>query len=418
MTSEKNRGPDRPPRADTPAETVLKPYEAPAAEGSAMVSVVIPARDCAEVLPGCLAAIAAQSYSGPLEVIVALAEGSDSEIVLAASADAAVPLRLVDNPVGTTPAGLNAAIRVSRGRVIARVDAQARIPPHYLARAVETLQRTGAANAGGLQRPVPGLEPAARVTHGDGFAAEAPTGVTMPASRTRSDASETARLTLDRPPGAKRRARFDRAAPQEGLARRGRAAAIAAAVGSSFGGGPAAFRTGAREGPTDTVYLGVFRRDALDAVGGYDESLLRNQDYELNWRLREAGFTVWLDPALAVDYVARSSYRALAGQYFAYGAWKRVVLSRHPRSLRLRQLAAPALCAALCLSACDLLRRRWRGLALPLAYVTACVTAAARLRSALPAVRDRVRAGVAFAVMHLCWGAGFLTGRTRRPTNL
>lgn len=315
------------------------------------ISVVIPARDCAALIPECLAAVESQTYEGPIDVTVAVAPSRDGTEQVVAGAGLGLPLQVVHNPEGTTAVGLNIAVAASKGPVVARVDAQSRLPPDYLEKAVSILGRTGAANVGGVQRPV-----------GD-----------------------------DGPQGA-----------------------IAAAMGSLFGGGPAAFRQGRHSGPADTVYLGVFDRDALESVGGFDETLGRNQDYELNWRLRAQGYTVWLDPSLVVDYLPRSDYSGLARQYFSYGAWKRTMLVRHPRSLRIRQLAAPALVGGLAVSALELALGRWRGAALPVLYAGACAVAAARLRDALADWRDRARAAAAFAVMHAAWGAGFLVGRASR----
>ena len=315
------------------------------------VSVVLPARDCAELLPDCLAAIDAQTYQGVVDLTVAVAPSTDDTRRVLAVADLRQPMRVVDNPTGTTSAALNAAIAASDGTVVVRVDAQARIPPDYIERAVATMAVTEAANVGGVQRPVGG-------------------------------------------PGL--------------------AGAVAAALASPFGAGPAAFRSGRRSGHVDTVYLGVFDRSVLESVGGFDESLERNQDYELNWRLRNAGHSVWLDAGLVVDYVPRTGYRALARQYFAYGAWKRRILLRHPRSLRPRQLAAPALLAGLAVSAVQLFRGRPWGAVVPLAYTGASAIAAARLRPTLRSVNEQLQAMGAFGVMHLAWGAGFWWGRTRR----
>ncbi len=322
------------------------------------VSVVIPARNCAAELPGCLDAVSAQTYPGPMEVIVATAPSTDDTEAVAqrrartagSNDQSAQSVRVVSNPAGTTSSGLNWAISAAAGEIIVRVDAQARLPAEYVERAVATLQRTGAANVGGVQNPV-----------GQG---------------------EVSRV-------------------------------IAAALSSPFGGGPAAFRHGSDEGPVDTVYLGVFDAGALASVGGFDETLLRNQDYELNWRLREQGHVVWLDPSLVVEYQPRSSWAGLARQYFEYGAWKRVVIARSPRSIQPRQLAAPALVIGLGLSALELARGRLRGGIVPAAYVGASTLAAARLRQRLPSVGDRLRAAAAFAVMHLSWGTGFLIGRRR-----
>ena len=315
------------------------------------VSVVIPARNCATELQGCLDAVNAQTYRGRLEVIVAVAPSSDDTEQVASRGLSDGRLRVVANPAGTTSSGLNRASAVAEGEIIVRVDAQARLPADYVEKAVATIARTGAANVGGVQRPV-----------GDA-----------------------------------------------GLRR-----VIAAALAAPFGGGPAAFRRGEREGPADTVYLGVFDAGALALVGGFDETLKRNQDYELNWRLRERGYVVWLDPGLVVDYRPRSSYSRLARQYFDYGAWKRVVVTRHPRSVRPRQLAAPALVGALAIAAIDIVRGRLRGVVVPLVYAGACVVAATRLGKDLPRVSDRNRAAAAFAVMHISWGAGFLFGAHAR----
>ncbi len=317
------------------------------------MSIVIPARNCGPLLSDCLEAINHQTYSGPVDVTVALAPSTGSDDNTEAVLDSVSlrwPLQIVANPAGSTPAGLNAAIDACEGSVIARVDAGARIPAHYLERAVATMASTGAANVGGVQHPV---------------------------------------------------------------ASGGTQRVIAAALTSTFGAGTARFRHGSHEGPADTVYLGVFDRDALEDVGGFDESFERNQDYELNWRLRDAGHTVWLDPLLTVSYVPRSDLASLGRQYFEYGIWKRRMLLRHPRSLKPRQLAAPVLVAGLLSSFAGLLRGRCRALLLPVTYVGCAAIAAARLRTKLPESGDRLVAMQAFAVMHLAWGTGFLFGHRR-----
>ena len=124
-------------------------------------------------------------------------------------------------------------------------------------------------------------------------------------------------------------------------------------------------------------------------------SLLRNQDYALHWRLRQRGGTVWFTPALQAEYRPRATLAALARQYWAWGRWKRAMLRRHPGSLRWRQLAAPALIAALAASSLAVPLAGPAAAALPLAYLAALALGAAVL---LPAV---------LATMHLAWGAGF-----------
>ena len=250
------------------------------------VSVIIPARNAEATLPATLDAVLAQDYRGATEVIIA--DGSDTAATSDLLRRRYPQVKVVPNPERSVPTALNRALGVARHRIVVRCDAQALLPPGYITRAVETLNRTGAANVGGRMNPV---------------------ASTM----------------------------FERV--------------LALATTTPLGVGDARYRLGGAEGPTDTVYLGVFRRSALDALGGYDNELLRNEDYELNWRLRERGETVWFDPGLVVDYRPRGSLRTLARQYFDYGRWKRVVLKRHPRSWRFRQLAAPLLLLALALSA-------------------------------------------------------------------
>ncbi len=310
------------------------------------VAVVVPVRNGARDLPGCLAAVLDQDYPGDLEVAVAVGPSNDgTEAVAAAAARRDARVRVVANPSGRTPAALNRAIAATTGAVVARVDAHAALPPGYLRRAVETLRATGADNVGGVQ-----------------------------------DARG------DTP--------FERA--------------VAAAMSSRFGVGNATFHYGGAPGVTDTVYLGVFRREALDRVGGFDETLERNQDYELNWRLRDSGGVVWFDPALRVRYRPRPTLRALADQYRQYGRWKREVLRRHPASVKARQLAPPA---ALVANAGGLvlgLAWRRRLLAVPGIYLAAlCAASLHAGRAQPPGVAWRLPA--VFATMHHAWGWGFLT---------
>lgn len=307
------------------------------------VSIVMPVRNEAGDLADAVDAVRAQTYPGDIEIILAVAPSCDGTERLAADLAGRNIVRVIANPTGTTPAGLNAAIAASTGAVIVRVDGHAELSAGYIRRAVETLRRTGAVNVGGIQRA---------------------TGST----------------------------------PFE--------CAVADAMSSRFGTGDATFHYGGDEGPTDTVYLGVFDRAALLAVGGYDERLVRNQDYELNIRLREAGGEIWFDPQLEVKYRPRGSLRALARQYFDYGRWKRVVVSAHPRSLRWRQAVPPTVTAAL--TASILLSVRWRqALIVPLGY---CAVATAAAMATGSTWGHRVRLVGIFPTMHLSWGAGFIIG--------
>lgn len=314
---------------------------------SPSVSVVIPVRNEADAIGHALAAIAAQDYAGPIEVVVADGMSTDGTREVLASASDVIA---VDNPAGSTPAGLNAAIRAASGSVIVRCDAHSVFAPDYVRRVVELLDETGADNVGGVQRAV-----------------------------------------------------------GESLFQR----AVALAMSSPVGVGDAKFHYGGQAGPTDTVYLGSFPKAVFDRVGMFDESLARNQDYELNIRIRRAGGTVYFHPDLEVVYRPRASLRALWRQYFEYGTWKRHVVTRYPDSLRARQLAAPLLIVGLAASAGAALVGWWRvALVVPAAWVLVLVAGTAhawRRHRNTPALLM----GIAAAAMHLSWGLGFLFGRTR-----
>jgi hypothetical protein len=183
--------------------------------------------------------------------------------------------------------------------------------------------------------------------------------------------------------------------------------AVAAATTSWMGTGGASYRVGAEPGATDTVYLGVFDRAAIESVGLFDERLIRNQDYELNIRLREAGHTIWFDPELWVGYRPRGAWGALARQYYEYGRWKAVVMGIHPGSTRLRQIAPPIAMATVA-GAALLAPRRSPLAAIPALYATALV-----VTSAARSGRQPLRAGLtamSLATIHLSWAIGLILG--------
>ena len=313
------------------------------------VSIVMPVRDESDHIDAALDAALAQDYEGPLEVVVADGGSTDGTFgVVERRAASDSRLTLVDNPDGHAASGLNRAIAASTGDVIVRCDGHAELSPSYVRTAVRVLEETGAANVGGRQAAVG-----------------------------------------DRP-----------------LQR-----AIATAMTSPLGVGNSRFHYSQTAGPVDTVYLGAFRRSAIESVGGFDESLIRNQDYELNHRLATSGQVVWFDPRLEVTYRPRSSLGGLWRQYFSYGAWKRRMLSRSPGALKVRQLAPPLLVIALLLSIGLLAAGRPIGWLAPAGYGVFLVGG-----TAVEALRHRPGAMLlapALVVMHIGWGLGFLVGRAR-----
>ena len=321
---------------------------------SVSVSVVMPIRNEERHLRAAVERVLDQHYPGELEVVLSVGPSGDDTLAVAHELAAADPrIVVVDNPTGFTPAGLNIAIATARHDIIVRVDGHGELSPGYIAHAVDTLESKGAANVGGLM-----------------------------------DAQGHTPLEQ----------------------------AIATAYNSRVGLGGGGFHLASTPaGPARTVFLGVFRRDALASVGGFDETLHRAQDWELNHRLRLAGHLVWFTPELRVVYRPRSSMRALAAQFFLTGRWRREVMRRNPETLSLRYLAPPVAVAGLAVGTAGgllglLTRTRLLSVLLlaPIVYVLFLGAATAAMRTLSPAAR--LRFPIVLAVMHICWGAGFIRG--------
>ncbi|SCF70795.1 glycosyltransferase family 2 protein [Streptomyces sp. Cmuel-A718b] len=317
----------------------------PAAQYPA-VSVIMPVLNEERHLRNSVRHILEQEYPGEMEVVIALGPSADRTDEIAAELVAEDPrVHTVPNPTGRTPAALNAAIKASRHPIVVRVDGHGMLSPNYIATAVRLLEETGAQNVGGIM-------------HAEG-----------------ENAWEDA---------------------------------VAAAMTSKIGVGNAAFHTGGQAGPAETVYLGVFRREALERADGYNVEFIRAQDWELNFRIREAGGLIWFSPELKVQYRPRPTVKALAKQYKDYGRWRHVVARYHAGSINLRYLAPPtavvAIAAGLVLGATV---TPW-ALVVPGGYVAAIVAGSLPAGKGL-SLKARAQIPVALATMHMCWGFGFLT---------
>jgi succinoglycan biosynthesis protein ExoA len=328
------------------------------------VSVVMPVRDEEEHLADSVRQVLAQDYPGGFELVLAVGPSRDrTERIARDLAAADDRITVVPNPSGKIASAMNAAIKSARYGVITRIDGHALLPDGYLRTAVRTLLETGAADVGGV------------------MAAE---GVTP----------------------------FQQA--------------VAWAMTSPAGVGAAANHTGGEAGPAPTVYLGVYRREAIEKAGGYDETMLVAEDWELNYRIRAGGGLIWFTPELRVTYRPRANLRALARQHFRYGRWRRVVARRYPETVNPRYLAAPvatalnglgcalgvAGLAGIAVQAPPSVRYLAFGFLIPVGYFAGITAVTALLGRDLPtAVRARVP--VVLATMHMCWGAGFLTSPRR-----
>ena len=308
------------------------------------ISVILPVLNEESHLESAVLSVLSQDYRGPLEIILALGPSRDRTNEIATKlASQDNRVKLLDSPTGKTAAGLNLALTASKSPVVVRVDGHAQIPSNYISLIVEILNKTGAVNVGGVMAAV---------------------GTTA----------------------------FERA--------------VAGAMRSPLGVGASRFHTGGEAGEVDTVYLGAFRREALIAIGGFDERFTRAQDWELNFRLRENGGVIYFDPRLHVTYRPRSSVGALAKQYFEYGRWRRVVSRRHSGTINYRYLAPPF--ALLGFSTSIVLGVLLSSIFFipALVYLLFVVLASLKISTS---VGEYLLLLVVIPTMHFAWGAGFIS---------
>jgi len=308
------------------------------------ISVILPVLNEEMYLEDSVNSILSQNFSGAIEVILAVGPSQDATMDIAKALASKDPrVVVVENPTGRTASGLNRAITASRYSIIVRVDGHSQIPNDYCETAFEILNKTGAVNVGGV------------------MAAE---GISL----------------------------FQRS--------------VARAMRSPLGVGASRFHTGGGAGASDTVYLGCFRKEALIAVGGFDERFTRAQDWELNFRLRENGGVVYFDPRLTVTYRPRSTVKALAKQYFEYGRWRRVVSRRHQGTINYRYLAPPFTVVATSISIL------LGALVSSLFFIPALVYAVFILGASIiigKSMGEIVCLPTILLTMHISWGLGFLT---------
>ncbi len=308
------------------------------------ISVILPVLNEESHLEGAVLSVLSQDYRGPLEIILALGPSRDRTNEIATKlASQDNRVKLLDSPTGKTAAGLNLALTASKSPVVVRVDGHAQIPNNYISLIVEILNKTGAVNVGGVMAAV---------------------GTTA----------------------------FERA--------------VAGAMRSPLGVGASRFHTGGEAGEVDTVYLGAFRREALIAIGGFDERFTRAQDWELNFRLRENGGVIYFDPRLHVTYRPRSSVSALAKQYFEYGRWRRVVSRRHSGTINYRYLAPPF--ALLGFSTSVVLGVLLSSIFFipALVYLLFVVLASLKISTS---IGEYLLLLLVIPTMHFAWGAGFIS---------
>ena len=316
-----------------------------------MVSIVIPMRNEEDHAEESIVSLLRQTYpAGCYELVVVDGNSTDNSRQIVERMQQSWPnLRLLDNPAGITPKSMNLGIRSAVGEIIVRADAHNVYPPDYVEGCVKVLEQTGADNVGGPWRTVPG---------GDTFGARV----------------------------------------------------VATVLTSRFGVGNSHFRTSSLEGYVDTVPFGTFRRDLFDRVGFFNEYLVRNQDNELNARIRKAGGKIYLTPALTTNYYAPATFAKLLRQTYKNSKWHFFTLRQMHSSLGVRHLLPAGFVLGLLLLA-----------SLAFAYPPARLGLAAILlvyffvasifaaRTDAP-VAVKLALPFAFFAFHICYGVGTLAG--------
>lgn len=317
------------------------------------VSVIVPCYNEEATIGDTLSAIYGQTFPrAEMEVVISDSMSTDRTRAVIADFQRAHPdlsVRVVENAARVIPAALNRAIEAAQGEIIVRMDAHSKPHPDYVENCVRALDEGLGANVGGIWEIQPGAS---------GWVA----------------------------------------------------AGIAAAASHPLGAGDAAYRLRPEAGAVDTVPFGAYRKSLVDEIGAFDESLLSNEDYEFNVRVRRAGKTVWLDPRIRSVYYARSDFGALVKQYWRYGFWKARMLRRYPETLRWRQFLPPVFVAGLILL---LAFSFWLPARILLALELSAylfVLLAAGIQQAVKRGQPALVFGfpIAVAVIHFSWGAGLL----------
>jgi len=328
------------------------------------VSYVMPVLNEVEHIEAAIDSLTAQDYPGEFEIVLALGPSVDgTNDVISAMAAIDPRIRSIPNELGSTPGGLNAAIRASSHPIVVRVDAHSVLPVDYTSVAVATLQRTGAANVGGIMK-------------------------------------------------AEGSSSFEKA--------------VAHAYGAPEGLGGTPHHVGGAEGPAETAYLGVFQRAKLVEVGLFDENIKRGQDWELNRRLRAAGGVVWFTPALKVVYRPRSNLRTLARQFVATGIWRGELARRFGTANSLRYFVPPlavvGVIVGLILGIIGLFGsgswQQWLTLGFIVPAVYALFVVLASVRAASSGVRSGLWYLVVLPCIHFGWGIGFILGFLKLTRNI
>jgi glycosyltransferase involved in cell wall biosynthesis len=315
-----------------------------------LVTVVIPAYNEERHIGACLDSVLAQTYRN-LQVVVVESCSTDRTVELVERRRAEDPrVELHTNPRRNIPSSLNVALGAARGRWLVRVDAHSAIPPTYVEQAVTRLAEGTWAGVGGRKDAV-------------------------------------------------------------GRTRAGRA--IAVAMASRLGVGGSTYHHGTTVQEVDHLAFGSYPREWVSRIGGWNDELTANEDFEFDHRLREQGGRLLFDPALQILWECRQSVPDLWRQYFRYGKGKADVVWLHPESVNPRHVVPPAFVVYLLATSVASLRRPRRALVALAPYALVVGAESVRCARRLEDPRDGVWLPASFAAMHTGWGLGFWAGALR-----
>lgn len=317
---------------------------APLPEEAELVTVLVPARNEDGFLGGCLESVRAQDYRNLQILVVDNGSTDGTGAVVEAHRSQDPRVELVSHPQPGIPGALNAGLARARGRWLVRVDAHSTVGPQYVRLAVERLREGSWGGVGGRKNGV-GVTPAGR--------------------------------------------------------------AIAVAMGSRFGVGGSTYHHGTVPEEVDHIAFGAYPTDLLRDLGGWDEQVPANEDFELDQRLRKTGRSLLFDPALVVSWHCRQSLPDLYRQYQRYGSGKVGVARRHPGSVRLRHALPPAAVGWFAVAVVLAARRPKWSAVMVAPYAAAVVLASARASRNLDSAREKAVLPLAFVAMHTGWGIGF-----------
>ncbi len=318
------------------------------------VSVIVPCYNEQSTIRLLLESLCTQTYPcADMEVVIAdgMSQDGTRDAIAAFQRDfPELEVRVVDNTLHNIPSGLNRAIEASRGEFIVRLDGHSKPYPDYVEKCMQ-------AHAAGLGDNVGGV--------------------------------------WEIQPGA-----------STWIAR-----SIAIAASHPIGVGDAMYRLAASASEVDTVPFGSYRRALVERIGGYNESLLTNEDYEFNTRIRQANGRVWLDPSVRSIYFARSTFTELIRQYWRYGYWKWRMLRNFPGTVRWRQALPPLFVLSLIslLLVSIFFPPAWWLLTVELLLYSS-VLLLAGFYAAIKQRKLYLLPGLpmCIACMHVSWGSGFL----------